>query len=133
MLACPYTYNAIFAAFSQEAILDSHPHHGREIIDTGTAVPMPAIDLVIDLSDIFTCCSDDTAGVEHHACNRVIVGISIMNRASAEIPYLKIHQPTRVTNMTVQLSAYPDTSIQTPGDQVHIIELQASYWPSMAY
>lgn len=133
MLACPDTYDTIFAAFSQEAILDSYPHHGRQIVDAGTAVPMSAIGLVIDLSDILTCCSDDTAGVEHHACNRVIVGISIVNRAGAEIPYLIIHQPTRVTKMIVELSAYPDTSIQTPGDQVHIIELQASYWPSMAY
>ena len=56
--------------------------------DAGAAIPVAAIELVIDLDDVFTGGGDDAARVEHHAGDGVFVAVRVVDDAAAEIPYL---------------------------------------------
>lgn len=54
----------------------------------GSAVPVPAVRLVVDLDDVLARGRHDAAGVEHHAGHGVVVGVGVVDGACAEIPYL---------------------------------------------
>lgn len=49
---------------------------------------MVAVHFVVDFYDILACCADDAAGVEHHACDGVVVGECVVDGAGSKIPYL---------------------------------------------
>ena len=84
-LTRPDAYHAVLAPFNSVAVLDAHPlDYGENTslivrTDTRPAVPVPAVRLVVDFDDVFACGGDNAARVEHHAGNRVIVGIGVIN------------------------------------------------------
>jgi hypothetical protein len=56
--------------------------------DAGTAAPVAAVSLVVDLDNALTCCRDDASRVEHHAGDGVVVGICVVDGTSPKIPDL---------------------------------------------
>jgi hypothetical protein len=51
-------------------------------------VPVAAVGLVVDLYNVFASSRNNAARVEHHACDRVVVGVGIVDGASPEVPDL---------------------------------------------
>jgi len=84
-LTRPDAYHAVLAPFNCVTILDAHPlDYGENTslivcTDTRPAVPVPAVRLVVDFDDVFTCGGDNAARVEHHASDRIIVGVGVIN------------------------------------------------------
>jgi hypothetical protein len=56
--------------------------------NTGAAVPMAAVGLVVDFRVGFARGGHDAARVEHHARDGLVVGVGVEDAASAEVPYL---------------------------------------------
>lgn len=70
----------------------------RRVLFVGarSAVPVSSICLVVDLDNILASCTDDTTRVEHHAGDGVVIGISVGDGASSEIPDLKFEISGRI-------------------------------------
>jgi hypothetical protein len=56
--------------------------------DAGTAAPVAAVSLVVDLDHTFAGCRNNAARVEHHAGDGVVVGICVVDGTSPKIPDL---------------------------------------------
>lgn len=56
--------------------------------DAGAAIPVAAVELVVDFHDVFAGGRDDAASVEHHAGDGIFVAVGVVDDAAAEIPYL---------------------------------------------
>ena len=92
-LACPNTNSAVSTPLGQVTISYSYTldNSGRFPLfrrNASTTVPLPALYLIIHLDHVLSGGADDPPGVKHHARDWIVVGISIINRASAEIPNL---------------------------------------------
>lgn len=57
--------------------------------NTRTAIPVTAIRLVIYLDHIFAGSRDDTARIEHHAGDGLVVSVGVVDGACAEVPNLE--------------------------------------------
>ena len=51
--------------------------------DAGAAVPLAALDLVVDLDDVLAGGAGDAAGVEHHARDGVVVSVGVVDDAGS--------------------------------------------------
>ncbi len=93
--ACPYPNDAVLAALGKIPILESYPFNRSwdKAVgfrrDSGTAVPVPTVGLVVDLGYIFTGGGGDSPSVEHHACDWTVVRVRIVYGSCSKIPYLK--------------------------------------------
>ena len=97
--AGPDTDLAASASFDHVAVLNPHPFNNARLdvvhavfnADVGAyaAVPMAPVGLVVYLDDILAGSRHDVASVEHHAGDGVIIGVGVVDRAGAEVPYLR--------------------------------------------
>ena len=83
LLACPDADDTVLAALDHISVPDAHALNDGgglgllSLSNTGAAVPMTSLDLVIHLNHVLTSGADNPAGVEHHAGNRVIVCVGV--------------------------------------------------------
>lgn len=56
--------------------------------DPGTAVPVPAVRLIVHFGNVLSGSRHYSSGVEHHARDWVVVRICIMYSTGSEIPDL---------------------------------------------
>lgn len=93
-LASPYPHHSILPPLCQISILDPHPLNTARMyslffcVNASTAIPVPPINFIVDLGNRVARSSDDTARIEHHACDGIIVGVGVVDGAGAEVPYL---------------------------------------------
>lgn len=86
-LTRPYPHHPVFPPFSQISILDPHPLNSSWIPtlffrnDTRPAIPMPPLSLIIHFCHWFAGRCDDAPRVEHHARDRVVIGVGVVNGA----------------------------------------------------
>lgn len=95
-LTCPNTNNTVSPPLNQIAISYSYTLDNRRGLalfsscDARSAFPLSALNLIIHLDHVFTSRADDSSCVKHHACDGVLVRVSVIYRSCTEIPYLKI-------------------------------------------
>jgi hypothetical protein len=91
----PCTDRPVLSPFDKVTLFDPNSLDGRGrcaifvCCPSGTAVPVSAICLVVDFDNIFSSGTDDVSRVEHHVCDRVVVGEGVKDTAGAKIPDLK--------------------------------------------
>lgn len=89
----PDTDLSIPPSFHQISILNPDPIDDRcrpsaIILETGSAVPMASISLIVDLDNRLANCRNYPAGIKLHACYRVIISKGIKDGAGPEVPDL---------------------------------------------
>lgn len=91
----PHPDHTVLATFDEIPVLDPHPFDGRRVgalgfsRDAGTAIPVMPVRLVVDLHHILPGCACDSPRVKHHARDGLVVGKSIVDGSSTEVPYLE--------------------------------------------
>lgn len=84
-LACPYTHHAVAASLNKVAVSNAHALNNRRAIsllcgvNSSTAVPLPALQLVVDLDNVFARRTDNSSRIEHHAGYGVVVCIRVVD------------------------------------------------------
>lgn len=93
-LTSPDSYNTVPTAFGQVPILDANLFNNRGGFfffggrDTGPAVPVSTVRLIINFGDVLAGSRHDSTAIEHHACDWGIICIGIMNCTCPEVPDL---------------------------------------------
>ena len=86
-LACPDADDTVAAPFYHVSVPNLYTFYngGRLALlgagDSGAAIPLAGLHFVVHLDDVLARRAYDTAGVEGHARDRVVVGISIVDGA----------------------------------------------------
>ena len=84
-LASPCCHRSVFASFNKISVLQTHSLNRRWertlVVDSNAraAVPVVAIGLIVDLDHVFAAGGHDAFRVEHHASDRLFVGIGVGN------------------------------------------------------
>ncbi len=93
-LTSPNAHNTVPPAFSQVAVFNANLfYNGRRSAllwsgDARAAIPVTPVCFIVHLYYVFACCGDDATAVEHHACDRGVIGVSIIDCACSKIPDL---------------------------------------------
>jgi hypothetical protein len=96
ILTCPYAHNTISPTLRQITILNPDPLNNSRCSaflrgsDTRPTVPMPPIRPVIHFHHVLPSGRHNPPAIEHHACDRKIISISVVNSSCPEIPDLQI-------------------------------------------
>jgi hypothetical protein len=92
--ALPNTENTVSSALDEIPISYSYTlDNGRRLSffclgDSGPAVPLPTLYLIVYFHNVLSSGAYNPARIEHHARNRVVIRISIVDRPCPKIPYL---------------------------------------------
>jgi hypothetical protein len=88
-LTSPNTDTSVAASFDKISIVNSDSVDNSSIYADRATVPMSAVGLVVDLCHSLASSGNNTASIELHACNGIIISKGVENGASPEIPNLE--------------------------------------------
>jgi hypothetical protein len=138
-LACPDSDHAVLAPLDHVAVLDPYMLNDcRRLVlfslrDTGSALPLSRLELVVHLDNVLLSCAYNPSVVKRHACDGVVVSVSIKDGASPQIPYLEnISQPQHFWEHQIMTVTHPYASVQASSNQVGVVKLQARHRPGMS-
>lgn len=95
-LAGPGTNDAVATALDHVAVADADVvDDGGDLVflglgDSRAALPLPRLQLIVDLDHVLARRARDPSPVEHHARDPVVVRVRVEDRSRSQIPYLQI-------------------------------------------
>ena len=94
-LASPGPNDAVATALDHVAVADADVvDDGGDLVflglgDSRAALPLPRLQLIVDLDHVLARRARDPPPVEHHARDPVVVRVRVEDRSRSQIPYLK--------------------------------------------